>query len=161
MKLGKLVVNSSPIISLAKIDYAHLLIELSDELIIPNGVYEEITDFHSTDKASTWIKNIGVDFIKKTTIPDKILEWNLGKGENEVMAYALNNPNHSVIIDDKPARNCAKVFNLKTFGTLSIIIKAKQAGLVSNVKPILFNLQSNGFRISQSLINTALKLSNE
>ncbi len=161
MKLGKLVVNSSPIISLAKIDKVNLLIDLSDELIIPNGVYEEITDFNSNDKAVVWIKDIGLQFIKNTTIPTQILEWNLGKGESEVMSYALHNKFCSVIIDDKPARNCAQVFNLQTYGTLSIIIKAKQVNLIPKVKPLLYDLQSNGFRISDSLVNTILELANE
>ena len=56
MKLGKLVVNASPIISLAKIGYADLLLELSSELIIPEGVYQEIVNHKNNDSAVEWIK---------------------------------------------------------------------------------------------------------
>ncbi len=36
------VVNASPIISLTKIDRIHLLSELCDEVVIPQGVADEI-----------------------------------------------------------------------------------------------------------------------
>jgi len=43
MKSDKLVVNASPIISLAKIGCADFLPELFAQFIIPEGVFEEIT----------------------------------------------------------------------------------------------------------------------
>jgi predicted nucleic acid-binding protein len=45
------VVNASPIISLAKIDRIHLLSELCDEVIIPQGVADEINLGGYTDSA--------------------------------------------------------------------------------------------------------------
>lgn len=51
MKVGKLVVNASPIISLAKIGRADLLLELSSGLIIPEGVYQEIVNHKNNDLA--------------------------------------------------------------------------------------------------------------
>ncbi len=41
--VNRWVVNASPIISLVKIDRIHLLSELCDEVIIPQGVRDEIT----------------------------------------------------------------------------------------------------------------------
>jgi predicted nucleic acid-binding protein len=57
MKLGKLVVNASPIISLAKIGHADLLLKLSSDLIIPEGVYQEIVTHKNNDSAVEWIKS--------------------------------------------------------------------------------------------------------
>ncbi len=160
MKLGKLVVNSSPIISLANIGYADLLIDLSSELIIPQAVFEEVTNYHQDDLAVIWIKN-KLSYLKKIIVPPIISEWDLGKGENSVLAFALANKNFSSVIDDKPARNCAKVFNIKTYGTLSIIIKAKQFNLIKSVKPLLNKLHEKKFRVSDDLIRTILMLANE
>ncbi len=160
MKLAELVVNSSPIISLANIGYADLLIDLSSELIIPQGVFEEVTDYHRDDLAVIWIQN-KFSYVSKIIVPPIISEWDLGKGESQVLAFALINKNLSTVIDDKPARNCAKVFNIKTYGTLSIIIKAKQFNLIKSVKPLLNKLHEKGFRVSNVLIKTILSLANE
>jgi len=42
MKHDKIVVNASPIISLAQIGYGDLLLDLSSELVIPQGVYKAL-----------------------------------------------------------------------------------------------------------------------
>ena len=160
MKLGKLIVDSSPIISLANIGCADLLLDLSSELIIPKGVFEEVTDYHQDDLAVIWIQN-KLSYVRETGVPPIISEWDLGKGESQVLAFALTNKNFYTVIDDKPARNCAKVFNIKTYGTLSIIIKAKQFNFIKNVKPLLSKLQENGFRVSDTLIETILTLADE
>ena len=44
MKSGRLVVNASPIISLAKIGCADFLSRLYDQLVVPEGVFQEIND---------------------------------------------------------------------------------------------------------------------
>lgn len=48
------VVNASPIISLTKIGRIDLLPKLCDELIIPQGVADEIQLGGYTDSAVTW-----------------------------------------------------------------------------------------------------------
>lgn len=53
------VVNASPIISLTKIDRIHLLSQLCDEWVIPQGVAEEINLGGYTDSAVTWIQQTG------------------------------------------------------------------------------------------------------
>lgn len=160
MKLNKLVVNASPIISLANIGYADLLIDLSTQLIIPQGVFEEVTDYNQEDSAVTWIQSKTI-YVTKIFVPKIILEWNLGKGESCVLAYALKDKTFSTVIDDKPARICAKVFNIKTYGTLSIIVKAKQFGLIKSVKPLLDKLSEKGFYVSDNIIKTILLLVDE
>jgi len=56
MKSDKLVVNASPIISLAKIGCADFLPELFAQFIIPEGVFEEITSHKYHDPAIEWLK---------------------------------------------------------------------------------------------------------
>jgi predicted nucleic acid-binding protein len=50
MKCSNLVVNASPIISLAKIGCADLLTEMFSQLVIPLGVFEEITLYSAVGK---------------------------------------------------------------------------------------------------------------
>ncbi|MCG2591108.1 hypothetical protein [Rhodohalobacter sulfatireducens] len=49
-----LVCNASLLIFLAKIDLIHLLPRISDNLIVPSGVYDEIVG--QKDAASEWIE---------------------------------------------------------------------------------------------------------
>lgn len=49
------VVNASPIISLTKIDRIHLLSELCDEVVITQGVADEIKLGGYADSAVDWL----------------------------------------------------------------------------------------------------------
>jgi len=46
-------------------------------------------------------------------------------------------------------------------GTVGLLIKAKQAGLVSAIRPILDALDANQFRIGEALRAEALRLAGE
>ena len=161
MKLGELVVNTSPIISLAKIGHADLLLKLSSDLIIPEGVYQEIVAHKNNDSAVEWIRNQDSSLIRKVGIPLIISEWNLGKGESQVISFAYQNMQFAAILDDRAARKCAELFNIKVYGVISIIVKAKINGIIPEAKPLLLKLQLNGFRISEDIILTALKIVGE
>jgi predicted nucleic acid-binding protein len=58
MKSDKIVVNASPVISLAKIGCADFLLKLFKHLIIPEGVVQEIMDHKLNDPAIEWLNSI-------------------------------------------------------------------------------------------------------
>jgi uncharacterized protein len=64
-------------------------------------------------------------------------------------------------LDDRAAKNCAEVFNIDVCWTIAIIIKAKQMGLIHEIKPLLAAVRSTGFRISDDILATALKVAGE
>jgi predicted nucleic acid-binding protein len=152
MKSDKLVVNASPIISLAKIGCADFLSGLSDQLVIPEGVFAEISAHKEHDRAIEWIK--AQDYqatVRSIEVPAIISEWNLGKGESQVIAFALQNKDFAAAIDDKAAKKCAEVFNISISGTIALIINARKRGLAQKVEPLLLALRSNGFRVSDNI----------
>jgi len=51
--------------------------------------------------------------------------------------------------------------NLKFTGTLGVIHKAKQIGLIDKVKPLIEKLQATDFRISENVLKELLKKNNE
>ena len=161
MKFNKMVVNASPIISLSNIGQADLLLKITDKLIVPKGVYEEINFHEHTDNASKWIRSLDNSLIHEVTIPHIISDWNLGKGESQVISFSYQNDKIPIVIDDKAAKKCANLFNIKVVGTLAVLIKAKQMGLIDEVKPLLYALKANGFRISNHIIATALEIVGE
>jgi predicted nucleic acid-binding protein len=59
------------------------------------------------------------------------LVTDLGPGETETIAQALEHPGSLVILDDLPGRRAARAAGLCVTGTLGVLLKAKRAGLQS------------------------------
>lgn len=160
--VNRWVVNASPIISLTKIDRIHLLSQLCDEMVIPQGVADEISLGGYHDSAVTWLRQVGQSFTQ--TVPEtdlQVASWDLGIGEGQVLSWAIQNPGYEAIIDDLAARKAAKVLQIPVRGTLAVIILAKQAGYISSAKTDLESLIEVGLRISPAVLQQALILSRE
>ena len=109
------VVNASPIILLSKIEYHHLLIRLSDQIVVPEAVAEEIRNGSAGDPARRFLDSRGFHVVAEPPEPD-ILAWDLGAGETAVLSYARTNPGWRVVIDDGMARRCARSFSIPVIG---------------------------------------------
>ena len=156
------VVNASPIISLTKIDRIHLLQELCDEVVIPQGVADEISLGGYNDSAVAWLQQTGQALIRADSgIDHRVASWDLGMGESQVLSWAIQNPDYEAIIDDLAARKAAKILQVPVRGTLAIVVLAKQAGYISSAKKDLENLIQVGLRISPALLEQALALAGE
>ena len=159
-KMRKVIVNTTPLIALAEIGELHLLKDLYDEIYIPNAVFEEVKSepaYTEVRNASEWIKQVSVDSADNR----EMLSSRLHSGEVEVIQYARESKADLVILDDQLARRTAKYLGLTITGTLGVIIKAKEQGYVSSVKPIMDKLIQNGLYVDPIVQAEALKLSNE
>lgn len=61
-------------------------------------------------------------------------------------------------MDDRKAREVAQRLGVPVTGTVGLLIKAKQEGVIAAVRPLLDALDANHFRISDALRTEALKL---
>ena len=59
------------------------------------------------------------------------------------------------------ARQQAEAIGLKVTGTLGILLRAKQAGLIPAVKPLVNDATAQGFRLSTELHRDVLGLAGE
>lgn len=85
----------------------------------------------------------------------------LGRGEREVMAVALETPEAIAVLDDRAARAVAHQLGLPVTGTLGLLIRAKQLGLLGAVGPVIDEIASHGFRIDDDTRAAVLKLAGE
>jgi predicted nucleic acid-binding protein len=85
----------------------------------------------------------------------------LGAGEREVLALAAETPNSLVILDDALARRYARLLNLTLTGTLGVLLKAKETGLLPAVAPVLDRLQKPRFRLDAETRQAVLRLAGE
>lgn len=156
------VVNASPVISLTKIDRIHLLSELCDDVVIPQGVADEINLGGYADSAVTWLQQAGQTLIQTAPAVDsRVASWDLGLGESEVLSWAMSDRSYEAIIDDLAARKAAKILQIPVRGTLAVIVLAKQMGYIASAQQDLENLVQVGLRISPAVLAQAIALAGE
>lgn len=79
-------------------------------------------------------------------------------GEVEVMILAQEHRKVDlIIIDDNAAKKTAKYLGLTVAGTLGILIKAKQAGVIESVASVIAEMKQKGFYISSELEKIVLE----
>ena len=146
------ITDTSCLIILNKIGDLELLRLLYNTIVTTPEVKEEwgreLPDWITIEKA-------------KNNRYQKIIETQVDKGEASVIALALEKEDTLILLDDLKARKFAKRIGLKFTGTLGIIHKAKQAGLIFKVRPLIEKLKETDFRISEHVIGEILKLSGE
>jgi predicted nucleic acid-binding protein len=89
------------------------------------------------------------------------LVTDLGRGEAEAIALGLENPGSRLILDDILARRIAQLHKLQFTGTVGIMVKAKQAGLLVAVSPVLSQLREAGLWLSDTLVAEVLRQAGE
>lgn len=157
------IFNASPVILLGKIHQLHLIEALSPGFRIPRAVIEEIGAGCSDDPAVKWLQNpsIADHIVDAPNAPPFLVQWDLGAGETAVLSLALAQNGAVAVLDDLAARNFALTFQIPLLGTLGLLIRAKNAGLVGRIAPHIQNLESAGANLSLAVIDRALLLANE
>lgn len=144
-----IISNTSPIFYLHRLHLLDLLQKLYQRIIVPRAVMAELEagrgqgeDVPEIDKYD-WIE---IHAIQSPQILG--LSTDFGPGETEVLALALEEPESLVIIDEKLARKVARLRGLRVTGTAGVLLKAKQEGHISAVRPFLDQLQDIHFHLS-------------
>lgn len=150
-----IVVNASPLILLCKVGRVELLRSLCRTVCVPEGVVAEIgavPDDPACHMLSvcTWLPRVTV------VIPDSVKAWDLGRGESEVVAYAMATSGCRPLLDDAEGKACSLAFGLRPLGTGGLLIYAKRAGLLSSVGDVLSDMRARGLWISDPVVRTIL-----
>lgn len=157
------VCNTSPLILLHRIGRLELLTTLCEKLVIPKGVIDEVL-YHRRD-VTTWnmlFSSRKVEVLQDAiAIEESIAGWDLGRGESEVLSWAVNHPEYEAILDDLDARRCARSFNVLLRGTVGIILLAKKRNHISKAAPLIESLINGGLRCDLKWVKDALELVGE
>ena len=90
-----------------------------------------------------------------------VAAWDLGRGESEVLTCAASVHADAAVLDDRSARRCATALGLATHGTLHVLLKAKEAGLLPSVAPMIERARAEGLFLSDALVAKVLVLAGE
>ena len=64
-------------------------------------------------------------------------------------------------MDERRGRQTAIRQGVPLFGVLGVLLQAKRIGKLERIAPALDRMQANGYRVSQALIEAALRLADE
>ena len=158
------VSNTTPLIGLASIQRFDLLQQLFGQLTIAQAVYDEavvagreIGGAKQEVALATWIRTMTV----QDRLAVEVLLDDLDLGEAETIVLAREMGADWVLMDEKKARRKLTQLGLNKIGTVGILLKAKQLGLLPVIRPDLERLSQQGFSLSQAVIDAVLQQANE
>jgi uncharacterized protein len=160
--MPEVISDTSPLQYLFQANLLDLLQILYSQITIPEAVVNEISvgralGISLPDLASlSWIQ------VRKVGVPALLpIVPDLGAGEREVLALAVETTDSLALLDDGLARRHARLLNVTFTGTLGVLLKAKQEGHLPVIAPALDELEALGFRLDAATRTAVLKLAHE
>lgn len=154
--------DTTPLITLMKIGHLDILKQLFTTIAIPEAVYYELTGNADYPQEAEIISNC--DFIQIIAVPDResvkrfqrITGLDLGESE-AIIVSDLRNAD-LLLMDELKGRAVAKNMEIKVIGTLGILQKANEEGLLSatEVEQSMDAMMNNKRYISKELYNFVL-----
>ena len=153
-----IVSDTTPIISLIKVNRLDLLKTMFQEVIIPQAVYDELVcNLRFADEADI-VKNCG--FLKVASIQDTdnialLRETEkLDAGESEAIILSQEQVADILLMDEHRGRQVAKRMGINIVGTIGILLQAYDEKLLSRAEILdcLECMQKNKIRISKTLM---------
>ncbi len=153
------VSDTTPIISLIKINRLDILKRMFGEVHIPEAVFEELTsnvlfkEEIQTVVECEYIKKMSVDNAKSVDLLRR--STNLDVGESEAIVLADSLKNSILLIDEAKGRKIAKTMGLNIMGTIGILLVAYEDGLLDkgSIEECIEVIRNSKLRISESLLD--------
>lgn len=161
------VSDTTPLISLLKINRLNLLEKLYGSVLIPKAVFSELTSNEIYDaeadmiSRSNFIECREVSNSQALKILQAVTTLDLGESEAIILAQELNAD--VLLMDESKERKLARQLNIPLSGALGVLIDSFDAGLLTKIEvsECLYILQQAGRRISGHLINKVRDYINE
>lgn len=156
------VSNTSPILNLAIIDQLELLRQQFGYVQIPPAVLDELKIDEARPGSQLIQAAIADNWIQVQPVSNLslvgLLSQTLDGGEAEAIALALEVAADRMLLDERDGRKAAKTLGLQVTGVLGILLRAKQSGELSSIRPAIEALiQKAGFRIAPELLAKVLR----
>lgn len=151
------VSDTSPLNYLILIDCQDVLPALFGQIIIPRAVLNELQHAKTPEKIKNWIitKPAWLEVRTALVNPNNKLE-NLDYGEREAIFLAEELGAGAILIDEKDGRREAAKLGFVTIGTLSVLDRAAETGLISFAEAIN-RLRKTPFREPKQIVEALLK----
>ena len=157
----RIISNTSPLIFLAKINCLELLDYY--EIVIPSEVKNEILKGKEQEKEDAYVLeqmiSTGKIRVKQITIIKTLERANIDLGEKETISLATVENIKNVLLDERKARNIAKMLGLEPHGTIWILFQALKRNKMNKkeLENKIFELIEKGYRIKEELLLEILR----
>jgi hypothetical protein len=144
---------------MAKIHRLDTLFRLYSELMIPKAVADEIgtKPGKENDQVQALLKK---GTLQLRQVSSKILAElpiDLGRGERETIALAIDSGADLVILDNQQGRLVSRDKGLSVTGTVGVLIEAKERGFIPSLRPEMDRLIEAGMWINEVFYHRILK----
>ena len=150
----RIVINTSPLIALNRMGALEIIGQLPIQLSCPNEVLTEmeagLAQGHPVI-APTWLTVIPL-----TAPLSPLVLASLDIGEAAVIQLALEQGIPRVCIDEVKGRRAALSAGLQVVGSLGLIIRAKSAGLIKEIQPLIDKATKTGIHYHPELVRQVL-----
>ena len=149
------VSDTTPLISLLKINRLDLLKELFGEVLIPQAVFDELTDDERFRLEADQIREKKFIVVKPVNNPEStnILKraTGLDQGESEAIVLTDELKADLLLMDEAKGRNISAQMGLRIMGTIGILMAAYEEDELSSdeVRECIAGLQHAGRHIGQ------------
>lgn len=155
-----LVADASALIALATCNSLDLLEALFGNVLVPEAVYEEVAAQGKPQSAR--LRSYLQGKVRAVDMQHFIyLDAFADAGETQAMLLYKEVAADYLLIDDRRGRKVAKINQIKTVGSMGVLLQAKRAGIISHVAPLIELITASPIFMSENLIQTVLELAGE
>ncbi len=147
------VSDTTPLNYLILIGSAHVLPAMFGQVYAPPGVVAELkrSRGQELEPVRRWANSPPKWLtVQEPAEIDKTLPAKLGRGEAEAISLAKEIGADTTLLDDRDAREAAKVRGLEVVGTLGVLEEAAKRGLI-DIEQKIKDLKGTTFRASETL----------
>ena len=153
------VADSSAVVSLSLIEQLDILTVLFDDIAIPLAVWQELVEVGQLKNLPS-LRTFFKDKVKKLQQANYLFPF-VDYGESEAILLYKEIQAAYLIIDHKHAREVAEELGITCIGTLGILYRAKEKGLIQELRPLFLQLLKHERYYAKPPLNHLLKKANE
>lgn len=153
------VADSGPLIALARVQLLTVLPKLFGRVAVPSAVWEEVTSGAAQGRAGAADVQ-SADWVDVVVAPPSLAAAYallVDRGEAEALAYASENTDALLLIDDRRGRRVAAQLGLAHRGTAGLLVQARRLGVFPELRPVLEALARAGVYIAPAVLERALR----
>jgi predicted nucleic acid-binding protein len=164
MSAACLVADSGPLIALGRLDLLGLPSRYFEPVLVTSSVWLEVTRKPGVDEAARLSSAAEHHLLRvvpdPAAIPAALLRTSIHAGERSSIALAIERE-ATLLLDDRRARRIAAESGRPVIGTLELLVRAREEGFVAALRPLIEQLRSTGYFMSDDLVAQALSSRNE
>ena len=152
------IADTSPLNYLIQIEYQELLPAMFEQILIPTAVVNELDHSGAPAVVRAFSRQMPQWIVVRQVrlTPDPTLAT-LDPGEREAIQLAREEHADLLLMDEKMGMRLARRQGLAVIGTLGILVRAAQYGLV-NIDVALARLRATDFRCTPEVFEQARRL---